>query len=1789
MGVDIGKVTGTFELVSSGMVKGMNDIIKKLDELNKAQGKANDTEEKGKKPREETNKQLTESQKLYDKLTKSRVLDNKALTDGIKQTNLSSKSQSEFISQASKLRDGVNANEISMGKYNKAMSALADQYKLTYKNGGLFYNQMSEGAKLVKEQFLSSQLVTPDKIFASKDNTNYEAFVQKMNKANELVKANKMSIGEYKTNLGLVTKELGFVTKANGYAFDPTTMDKAKTAVNDYVKTYDSALLQMKRGIGLTDEHKQAVDRASISEQTLTEWKRQGRITQSDYNNVMDRSNGSLAKTVASTSNLTKSYGSLSNATNSLSRSQRMQNFAMQSAALRYNAVGTAVGTFAGLIGGMYVQNFALARTQSISMDQSMQQMFQTMKLGTGAFADFNKALDAYIAKAPKVNKYALGSTIAQVGKLNNLSLDQMKESIPVIADIQNMMTLNGRTNEDAMLAINDAFDGQFKRMQEIGVQGKKQLQALGYDGSAGSLIKALEALDKQKGWSDLTTNVSTASDAMQILGNSFDRILVPTINALTPLLVTVSVGIGNFITNIGRLNPVVSGLATVLTIVGGAFLYMKAQMWWARQVGSDFMAQMTGLDSGMQRVNSTMMASRDVSAMDGIELRNVSTNLAELEHNAQNTGRAWQSLSIDERAMMALHQQAGLEYKTLSTSTQAYVDTIQNFNNVTREEAMVQAFGKEAITANTVAKGVAVGQEEMSTLAIIQNSFATGLNSTGTAVNTVEKEANASATGLTAIANSLLSKSAKSAGVAVGFLNGILTLTNVALLAVVASAILIGWAFTTSNRQAVDSMKNFNDFLQNGTDEVNKLKTASENYKTQAKDLESTRNKMASEGKDTTDIEAQIAKAYDNSATMADKAKNAEDALKRGRELKEQADAQHLVSETDYNDTMLNKMKEKGLITQKEYNNQKDYNAIVTAGSEQTMTALGREQRIRDIGLKQNSQIMDGDHQYSKAFIENQKNGGKAVEDRVKAFDDLAKAKYKAETSDDWMTSISAWGEQGIARLKIGWIDTVMQFENFKITLRDGWNWLTGCWNNTVNAFMGTFNYLKGAVGNTWNWIVGAFNNSVGTIVGAFNYVKDGVVKFGQDVYTFLTPVGTAVINVWNAFMGFLGWIGNIGMGILNAFHEAFWTNDKWQGLIPGFTKLGEMIWTYLSNFFTWLPGATWNLLSAGWTWIINNLWTPISTFCANLPNNIWTYLVNGWSWISSQFTGTVIPAVMNFGSQIWSGLVNGLTAGWSYVVSGVTYIFTQLPGQIWSALSGAFSSVTGTIGGFLIGILGNADDILTGVINWVSGIDWWGIITGAFTSIASFISNYNPITLLTTLLFGSDAGAGMSDSIMGIFTWIGQDFLNGLNYLTAFLTPFFGWISGAFNNTWSAIVGATQWAWNLIQNYIISPLQNAWSIASGIVGNIRNSITGAWTTIMSWTNSAWNSVRSIIGSAINGVWNVVSPIVNQIKNAFYGMRDALVGASHAIFDQVGSWIGQLKSTLQGFWNFITNPLGGSAGSEEMEGKSTGTRTMYSMPTFYKSPTGIGSAFAGMKTQIEANVNQSLQSSPVPLPKRTNGYAGAPTLPSAPVSRCRDDNCYAGSWDFTSKWVDSIKNWVFSHWNMNILGNTLSLSNAINGQGNLGIFNALATKLISGTRYQYYTGDEKSDQQALADGSFNCYDGAQILTDLASALGLSAYIGHGAWDGTPHAWAVVNGQDFDTTAFQGGYGWKSPKVTGYAGYNPNSKSIPNTYSIKLDFKGANIYGIEDFEKRMNEVANKIFNSKFGTDGTIGF
>jgi hypothetical protein len=208
-------------------------------------------------------------------------------------------------------------------------------------------------------------------------------------------------------------------------------------------------------------------------------------------------------------------------------------------------------------------------------------------------------------------------------------------------------------------------------------------------------------------------------------------------------------------------------------------------------------------------------------------------------------------------------------------------------------------------------------------------------------------------------------------------------------------------------------------------------------------------------------------------------------------------------------------------------------------------------------------------------------------------------------------------------------------------------------------------------------------------------------------------------------------------------------------------------------------------------------------------------------------------------------------------------------------------------------------------------------------------------------------------------------------------------------------------------------------------------------------------------------------------------------------------------------------------------------------------------------------------------------GYAG----PRCPNGKCKG----AGPWDFGQDWTDKILDSVYK-WNWNIFGTSVPIGNITSGD--MGLFNALATALVSGTAYQFYYGDQKSNAQAIQDRAFNCYDGAQIIIALAQAMGLSASMVSGSWDGTPHVWASVNGIPYDTTSMQQCGTW-APVCGRAAGPSSCSCGAGGIGRVTFErgsivFEGP-IYGEADFLEHIDQLMEKHVSEYISPNEVTGY
>lgn len=169
--------------------------------------------------------------------------------------------------------------------------------------------------------------------------------------------------------------------------------------------------------------------------------------------------------------------------------------------------------------------------------------------------------------------------------------------------------------------------------------------------------------------------------------------------------------------------------------------------------------------------------------------------------------------------------------------------------------------------------------------------------------------------------------------------------------------------------------------------------------------------------------------------------------------------------------------------------------------------------------------------------------------------------------------------------------------------------------------------------------------------------------------------------------------------------------------------------------------------------------------------------------------------------------------------------------------------------------------------------------------------------------------------------------------------------------------------------------------------------------------------------------------------------------------------------------------------------------------------------------------------------------------------------------------------------------GETFKVKEFYNSQPSISFssFQHMAEALFSAIPYEFYYNSEGhgSWQAALQAGSCNCYDGANALIALAATCGFSGHTESGTWNGIPHIYAVINGKKMDTTGWQQRRDWNGVSAGSPSNYKPTSSGDKVT-NVNIDMSGTTIYGMDDFEGRMEEIAQRVLGEEVNTSITLG-
>lgn len=162
--------------------------------------------------------------------------------------------------------------------------------------------------------------------------------------------------------------------------------------------------------------------------------------------------------------------------------------------------------------------------------------------LSKQGFEDFKASLTGLQQEFRKIDMTAVGATAEELAVKMQLPAKQLPNLTRMTAVLSSTLVKEGHTQEDAVLAVSDALDGQFMRLKEIGI-GQEQLMANGWSGDINDktgLIKALNTTLDEMGFTQTAKDITTVDEAISALQIAFGQLLQKVLVPLTPIIIGV-------------------------------------------------------------------------------------------------------------------------------------------------------------------------------------------------------------------------------------------------------------------------------------------------------------------------------------------------------------------------------------------------------------------------------------------------------------------------------------------------------------------------------------------------------------------------------------------------------------------------------------------------------------------------------------------------------------------------------------------------------------------------------------------------------------------------------------------------------------------------------------------------------------------------------------------------------------------------------------------------------------------------------------------------------------------------------------------------------------------------------------------------------------------------------------------------------------------------------------------------------------------------------------------------
>ena len=275
------------------------------------------------------------------------------------------------------------------------------------------------------------------------------------------------------------------------------------------------------------------------------------------------------------------------------------------------SVVSNAVGMAAGMIGYDLVNGMVEAGRSAINSAQQLDYFGGRLNMSAQETDKFRGQIDDLQREFRKVDMTAVGATAEEIAVKMDLPKEKVGDLTKMTAVLSSTFVKEGRSQEDAVLAVGDALDGQFKRLQEIGITQDK-LKENGWNGNIedqASLIDALNKSMSEMGYEQTAKDITNLDEAWNALTITGGKLLADIVLPLAPAVIGIADAIMNtldFIKDNGWVQGalLITGLAIGFGLLAGALSIAAAAEGGLMTLMPGFITSLYGAASGFMAIS---------------------------------------------------------------------------------------------------------------------------------------------------------------------------------------------------------------------------------------------------------------------------------------------------------------------------------------------------------------------------------------------------------------------------------------------------------------------------------------------------------------------------------------------------------------------------------------------------------------------------------------------------------------------------------------------------------------------------------------------------------------------------------------------------------------------------------------------------------------------------------------------------------------------------------------------------------------------------------------------------------------------------------------------------------------------------------------------------------------------------------------------------------------------------------------------------------------------------------